>query len=291
MSHLARRLDVTEKNTNTLLRETYLRNAKRIVLKVGSSLLAESPIGQPAAIADEIAKLSSAGLEVVIVSSGAIAMGLPALGLKNRPAELPLLQAAAAIGQNRLLQNWEHAFSVHRRHIAQILLTNDGLNIRHRFQNASNALQALLEAKIIPIINENDTVATDEITFGDNDELAALVCNLVQADALLIYTDVNGLHDASPSEGGVRIPVVTDIDAQARPAASSDSGSGLGRGGMASKVLSAERAACFGVPTLVLPGSERFVLQRSLNCEDIGTLFVPQGVKGPRKQILPTNKT
>ncbi len=262
-------------SANIEARRRCLGQAKRIVIKVGSSLLAESPIGQPAAIADELARLDPS-IELIVVSSGAIALGLPIMGIDRRPKELPLLQAAAAIGQSRLVQNWEHAFGVHQRHIAQILLTGDGLNHPERFANAQNALAALLKSRIIPIVNENDTVATTEITFGDNDELAALVCNLVSADALLIYTDVNGLHDADPAKGGKRIPIVTDIETQARPFASSESSSGLGQGGMASKVISAERAAGFCVPTLILPGRERNILSRALAGEDVGTLFVPK---------------
>lgn len=256
------------------LRRRYLGGAKRVVLKVGSSLLAESPIGQPAAIADELARLDER-IELVVVSSGAIALGLPALGLKERPDDLPRLQAAAAIGQRRLVQNWEHAFDVHNRHIAQLLLTNGIINRPDRYANAQNALAALIESRIIPVINENDTVATDEITFGDNDELAALVCKIVNADVLLIYTDVNGLHDSDPAKGGSRIPFVSDIESQARPYASSDSASGLGRGGMASKVNSAAKATGYGVPTVIVPGRERNILTRTLDCEDVGTLFVP----------------
>jgi len=257
------------------LRRRHLGNARRIVLKVGSSLLADSPIGQPAAIADELARLD-AEIEVLIVSSGAIALGLPVLGLEQRPDNLPMLQAAAAIGQSSLVQNWKHAFAVHGRHIAQVLLTDDGLKDSKRFANAQNALGALLRSRIIPIINENDTVSTREISFGDNDELAALVGQLVGADLLLIYTDVNGLHDADPAQGGKRISVVSDIEAQARPVATSASASGLGRGGMASKILSAERATSVGIPTLIVPGSERHILTRALACEDVGTLFVPE---------------
>jgi len=258
------------------LRIQHLASAKRIVLKVGSSLLAASPAGQPAAIADEIAILQDRGIETVIVSSGSIALGLKGLGLTTRPTELPLLQAAAAIGQSRLLQNWEHAFAAHQGLIAQVLLTHDDISNRARFLNARHALRALLNAGVVPIINENDTVAIDEIRYGDNDQLAALVCNLISADALIIYTDVDGLHDADPGQGGIRIPLVTDIDAQAAPVASETSGSGVGSGGMASKVAAAKNAARFGVPTVVVPGARRGVLLSALAGDDVGTLFVPK---------------
>jgi glutamate 5-kinase len=268
-------------------RALHLGNAKRIVIKVGSSLLAASPVGQPAAIADEIATLGNRGLEVVIVSSGAIALGFGHLGFDERPSDLPSLQAAAAVGQSRLLKNWEHAFSAHGKHIAQVLLTHDDLSNRARFLNSRHALRALLDAGVVPVINENDTVATDEIKYGDNDLLAALVCNLVSADALVIYTDVDGLHDAHPSEGGSRISVVADADEQARPYADARSGSGLGSGGMASKVLAAQKAARFGVATAVVSGGQPGVLARVLGGQDVGTLFVPEEQSlGSRKHWL-----
>ncbi len=262
----------------------HLASAKRIVLKVGSSLLAASPAGQPAAIADEIAMLKGRGIETVIVSSGAIALGLQGLGLQSRPIDIPSLQAAAAIGQSRLLQNWEHAFAAHQGRIAQILLTHEDMSSRVRFFNARHALLALLNAGVVPIVNENDTVAIDEIRYGDNDQLAALVCQLVSADALIIYTDVDGLHDADPAQGGVRIPLITNIDKQASPVASATSSSGVGSGGMASKVDAAKNAGSFGVPTVVVPGARRGVLLSALTGQDVGTLFVPNAqALGSRK--------
>ncbi len=267
-------------------RAKHLAGAKRVVIKVGSSLLAASPAGRPAAIADELAMLEDRGIEAVIVSSGAIALGLGGLGLTSRPTDLPSLQAAAAIGQSRLLQNWEHAFGAHNGRIAQILLTHDDVASRVRFLNARHALLALLRAGVVPIVNENDTVAIDEIRYGDNDQLAALVCNLVSADALVIYTDVDGLHDADPRNGGVRIPLVTDIESQAR-AASATSTSGLGSGGMASKVMAAKNAARFGVPTVVVPGARPGILLSALTGQDVGTLFVPNAqVIGSRKHWI-----
>jgi len=185
-----------------------------VVVKVGSRVLADSPVERPAAIAAEVAELRAAPerREVVVVSSGAIALGRGVLGLARRPRDLPTLQAAAAVGQTRLMQNWEQGFAVHGLHTAQVLLTHDDLGDRRRFLNARNALRAMLDAGVVPVINENDTVAVDEIRYGDNDLLAALVCNLISADALVILTDVDGLHDAPPAEGGLRIPLVLDID-------------------------------------------------------------------------------
>jgi len=247
-----------------------LTHARRVVVKIGSRLLAESPAGRPAAIADQIAALRRRDVSVLIVSSGAIALGMRRLGLTSRPRELPALQAAAAVGQSRLMQHWEHAFAVHDLAIGQVLLTHDDLGDRRRFLSARLTLRALLDHGVVPVINENDTVATEEIKFGDNDQLAALVCNLVSADALVILTDVEGVRDAA----GVRIPIVHDIEREAAPVATGST-SGVGSGGMASKVASARIVTRTGVPAVVAPGREPDVLTRVLAGADLGTLFVP----------------
>src|SRR5439155_8683420 len=213
--------------------------------------------------------------EVVIVSSGAIALGLPRLKMAQRPTEMPELQAAAAVGQSRLMQYWEHAFGAHQIEIGQVLVTHDDLGDRRRFLSARLTLRALLDHGVVPIINENDTVATDEIKFGDNDQLAALVCNLVSADCLIILTDVEGVRDAS----GVRMPIVRDIDREAAPVAGGST-SGVGSGGMASKVGSARMVTRTGVTAVVAPGREPDVLVRALGGADIGTLFVASGAGG-----------
>jgi glutamate 5-kinase len=247
-----------------------LTTAKRVVVKCGSRLIAEAPASRPATIADQVAELRKRGVEVVIVSSGAIALGIGRLKLAARPTELPGLQAAAAVGQSRLMQHWEHAFSAHGLEIGQVLLTHDDLGDRRRFLSARLTLRALLDHGCVPIINENDTVATEEIKFGDNDQLAALVCNLVSADALIILTDVEGVRDAK----GVRMPIVRDIDREAAPVATGPS-SGVGSGGMASKVGSARIVTRSGIPAVVAPGREADVLLRVLAGADVGTLFVP----------------
>lgn len=257
------------------LRRSTLGRARRVVVKIGSQLLADSPAGRPAAIADELAALRDRELEVVLVSSGAIALGARVLGLRERPRALPALQAAAAVGQNRLMQHWEHAFATHHMPIGQVLLTHDDLADRKRFLNARHALRALIDAGAVPIVNENDTVAVEEIKYGDNDQLAALVCNLVGADALIILTDVDGLCDRPPAEGGQRVPLVTDIDVEATPIAGGVASGRAGSGGMASKVLAAKSAGRQGVTTLVARGSAPEVLRRALAGEDVGTLFVP----------------
>ena len=248
-----------------------LTAAKRIVVKIGSRLIAESPAGRPASIADQVVALQQSGHEVVVVSSGAIALGLRRLRLPARPTDLPGLQAAAAVGQSRLMQTWEHAFSAHDRAIGQVLLTHDDVGDRRRFLSARLTLRALLDLGVVPIINENDTVATDEIKFGDNDQLAALVCNLVSADLLIILTDVEGVRDAS----GVRMPVVMDIDREAAPVAGGSSQDGVGSGGMASKVASARIVTRTGIPAVVAPGREPQVLIDVCAGRDVGTLFVP----------------
>ncbi|HTE54184.1 MAG TPA: glutamate 5-kinase [Kofleriaceae bacterium] len=257
-------------------REALVR-ARRIVIKVGSRLVSDSPVGRPAAIADEVAALRTprGRVEVVVVSSGAIALGRRVLGMHERPRDLPTLQAAAAVGQTRLMQSWEQAFAVHGLHTAQVLLTHDDLSDRRRFLNARHALRALLDAGVVPIINENDTVAVDEIRYGDNDLLAALVCNLISADALIILTDVDGLHDAPPADGGRRIPLVPDIDVDPSWKLSGADPRGLGSGGMASKVQAARSAARHGVATAVVAGARAHVLRDALAGADLGTLFVP----------------
>jgi glutamate 5-kinase len=253
-----------------------LAHARRVVVKIGSRLLRDSPVGRTAAIADEIAALrKERGTQVTVVSSGAIALGMRLLGLPAKPAEIPKLQACAAVGQSVLMQHWERAFSVHDHAVGQVLLTHDDVDDRARFLQARHALEALLEYGAVPIVNENDTVATDEIKFGDNDRLAALVCNLVRADALVILTDVDGLHDADPRAGGKRIPVVRDIDAEATPVAGGTSVGGVGTGGMASKVQAAKIAAKVGVPTVVAFGRRPDVLASVLGGADLGTIFVP----------------
>src|SRR3569623_527888 len=206
-----------------------LKTARRVVVKIGSRLLADAPASRPAAIAAQIAVLRQRGIELLIVSSGAIALGMRRLGLAARPTEIPALQAAAAVGQSRLMQYWEHAFGSNEIEIGQVLVTHDDLGDRRRFLSARLTLRALLAAQCVPLLNENDTVATEEIKFGDNDQLAALVCNLVSADCLIILTDVEGVRDAS----GVRMPIVRDIAREAAPVAGGST-SGVGSGGMAS---------------------------------------------------------
>jgi glutamate 5-kinase len=251
---------------------TGLTAARRVVVKIGSRLVAESPAGRPAAIADQVAQLTAAGVEVVIVSSGAIALGMRSLGLATRPHELPQLQAAAAVGQSRLMQQWQHAFAAHELTVGQVLLTHDDLGDRRRFLSARHTLRALLDRKVVPVVNENDTVATEEIKFGDNDQLAALVVNLVSADLLVILTDVEGVRGAD----GVRMPIVRDIEREAAPVAGGSAKGSPGSGGMASKVGSARVVTRTGIPAVIAPGRAPGVLVDVLAGADVGTLFVAE---------------
>jgi glutamate 5-kinase len=270
-----------------------LRRARRVVVKLGSRLIdsttGQGDAGQADVVVEraaEIAALRAEGREVVVVSSGAIALGIGPLGFREKPRPIPLKQAAAAIGQSRLMQRWEAAFSPHRVTVAQLLLTHDDMASRLRYLNARHCLLALLEHGMVPVINENDTVSVDEIKFGDNDRLSALVTSLVAADALVILTDVAGLYDRDPSDPLARlIPVVTDIDAQAAPVAAG-AGSAVSTGGMRSKVEAARVAGRFGVPTVVAAGRAPGVLTELLSGAPVGTLFVPRSPLSGRKHWI-----
>jgi glutamate 5-kinase len=271
---------------------TVLTQSKRIVVKVGSSLVTNQGTGLDKAAlgnwAQQIATLRAQGCEVVLVSSGAIAEGMQRLGWKQRPSAVHELQAAAAVGQMGLVQVYESCFREHAIHAAQVLLTHADLVDRERYLNARSTLRTLLSLGVIPIINENDTVVTDEIKFGDNDTLGALVANLVEADAFVILTDQPGLYTADPRKD----PSATLISqAQAGDAnlemMAGGAGSHIGRGGMLTKVLAAKRAARSGAHTVIASGHERDVLPRLLQGESIGTLLTaPATALDARKQWL-----
>ena len=260
-------------------RKDIIKKTRRIVIKIGSAVLAgEGHDGVDESVFSHLAKDVSSikdKREMVIVSSGAIAIGMKRLGLKEKVKSIPEKQAVAAIGQGSLMALYEKVFSPLKIRVAQVLLTHDDLSDRHRFLNAKNTLQTLLEYNAIPIINENDTVAVDEIKFGDNDNLSALVTNLVEADLLVILTDINGLYNKDPkiNKDAELIPVVDDIDKFVSAAGRT---SGIyGTGGMQTKLEAAKKAAHFGVPTIVANGRERNVLKKIFSGEDIGTLFLP----------------
>jgi glutamate 5-kinase len=259
-----------------------LASAKRIVVKIGSrAIMGGQSDGSSGAdntgrfqmMADQAAELIRRGHSVVIVSSGAVGLGLKRMGLPGRPKSLPMVQAAAAIGQSRLMQAYEVAFAKHGIPVAQVLLTHNGIKDRERYLNVQRAMDALFELGVVPIINENDAVSTEELKFGDNDQLAAMVAPLVSADLLVLLTDVEGLLD----DNKVRIPIVHE-PAQVRQFIWQHS-SNVSLGGMLSKVGAAERALRGGIPVVIGPASDPQVLARVMDGDDIGTLFLPAGMK------------
>jgi glutamate 5-kinase len=265
----------------------HLSKAKRIVLKLGSAVLTlPEGLNQPLIqrLVQEIGALSQGEREFIIVSSGAVAAGCRKLGLASRPAGIPQQQAVAAAGQSALMQAYEEAFAQVDLHVAQILLTHDDLEARSRFLNARNTLFTLLQWRVTPIINENDTVATDELKFGDNDNLAALICNLAGADLLILLTNIDGVFDRDPrTHPDARLaPLVETIDARLEKGAG---GAGsLGRGGMKSKLQAARKAALAGVPTLIANGLTPGILGRIFAGEEVGTLVLPQAQKLKSRQ-------
>ncbi|MDO8926082.1 MAG: glutamate 5-kinase [Sideroxyarcus sp.] len=272
--------------------KTVLTQSRRIVVKVGSSLVTNQGTGLDMSAlgnwARQIASLRAQGCEVVLVSSGAIAEGMQRLGWKQRPSAVHELQAAAAVGQMGLVQAYESCFRQHQIHAAQVLLTHADLADRERYLNARSTLRTLLSLGVIPIINENDTVVTDEIKFGDNDTLGALVANLIEADAFVILTDQDGLYTADPRKDSSATLI---SEAQAGDAKlevmAGGAGSHIGRGGMITKVLAAKRAARSGAHTVIASGHERDVLPRLLQGESIGTLLTASALSlDARKQWL-----
>lgn len=255
-----------------------LTKAKRLVIKVGSSLVTNQGQGLDLAAlgrwAQQIAELRKLGREVILVSSGAIAEGMQRLGWKKRPRALHELQAAAAVGQMGLIEVYESRFREFGLLAAQVLLTHEDLADRKRYLNARSTLRTLLDLGVIPIINENDTVATDEIRFGDNDTLAALVTNLVEADALVILTDQTGLYSSDPRQdsGATLIAEARAGDPELEKIAGG-AGSHIGLGGMLTKVLAAKRAARSGAHTVIASGHDGNVLIRIARGERIGTLL------------------
>jgi glutamate 5-kinase len=238
---------------------TRIAAARRLVVKVGSSLVTNEGRGlDHAAVAGwatQVAELKRGGKEIVLVSSGAIAEGIRRLGWSRRPSSIHQLQAAAAVGQMGLVQAYESAFARFGLHTAQILLTHQDLADRRRYLNARSTLVTLLGLDVIPIINENDTVTTDEIRFGDNDTLGALVANLVEADALVLLTDQQGLYSADPRrDASAKLVEAARAGDPQLEAMAGGTGSALGRGGMLSKVLAAKRAARSGASTVIADG-------------------------------------
>ncbi|WP_437622018.1 glutamate 5-kinase [Sorangium sp. So ce1151] len=260
-----------------------LKRCRRVIVKIGSKSLSGDAWDRLAA---EVAALRGrSGRSLVIVSSGAIALGVAKLGLKARPKDMAWLQAAAAAGQSVLMQRYEEAFGKVGLLVAQVLLTHADLADRTRTNNARNALAALLEAGAIPIINENDAVAVEEIKFGDNDQLAAMVTPLCEADLLILLSDVEGLLDGD----GRRVPFVRSVAREARHLAGAST-SGVGTGGMASKVEAARRATLAGSHVVIAAAREPGIITRIVAGEDVGTLFaaVPQRLSARKHWIAYT---
>ncbi|KFB69918.1 glutamate 5-kinase [Candidatus Accumulibacter vicinus] len=260
---------------------TRTASARRLVIKVGSALVTNNGEGLDLAAIDEwarqIAELCPTGRQIVLVSSGAIACGLQRLGWHKRPRAVHELQAAAAVGQMGLAQVYERAFARYGLHTAQILLTHDDLADRKRYLNARSTLSTLLQLGVVPIINENDTVVTDEIKFGDNDTLGALVANLIEADCLLILTDQQGLFTADPRKDATAT-LISEARAgnPALEAMAGGVGSAFGKGGMITKVIAAKRAARSGAHTVIASGRETDVIVRLARGEPLGTLLVSE---------------
>lgn len=269
-----------------------IANAKRWVIKVGSSLVTNHGQGldHDALLgwAEQITRLKEGGREIALVSSGAIAEGMQRLNWKKRPSAVHALQAAAAVGQMGLVQAYESCFRKHGLHAAQVLLTHDDMADRKRYLNARSALLTLLSMNVVPVINENDTVVTDEIQFGDNDTLAALVTNLIEADVLVILTDQQGLYTADPREDASATLVMEARAGDPKlEAMAGGAGSALAKGGMLTKVRAAKRAAHSGAHTVIACGRESEVLCRLANGEAVGTRLTAQTLPlAARKQWL-----
>ncbi|MCD6487278.1 MAG: glutamate 5-kinase [Syntrophobacterales bacterium] len=260
-------------------RISILKGAKKILVKIGSGVLTGHDgldldiIGN---LVDEISEYSKKGFHFVIVSSGAIASGMNRMGFRESLKSLPQKQAAAAVGQGRLMRVYSNAFGRHGLVTAQILLTMSDLTDRQRFLNTHNTLLTLMEWGVTPIINENDTVSVDEIKFGDNDNLAAIMTNIMEADLLINLTNTEGLYDRDPRKTGdpTLIPLVTEITAGIKKAASSEA-STVGMGGMKSKVIAAGKVTASGIPCIIAHGKKTGILNDILSGGETGTLFLP----------------
>jgi glutamate 5-kinase len=255
-----------------------LQAAKTVVVKVGTRTLTHATgklnLRYMEKVVRELADLKNQGRNVVLVSSGAIGAGIGKLGLSAKPQTTPEIQALAAVGQGLLIQMYEKLFAEYGLVVAQILLTRDDFNDRKRYLNSRNAMQALLNYGVVPIINENDTVAVEEIEFGDNDSLSALVASILHADLLVLLTDIGGLYTANPKldESATLLSVVEQITPEVRKLAG-ETCEALATGGMVTKLLAAEMVTSSGIPMVIANGRDPNVLQRILEGEDVGTLF------------------
>lgn len=278
-------------------RATVFQRANRIIVKVGTSSLTyptgELNLGQIERLVREMVDLSNQGKQLVLVSSGAIGVGMGRLGLRRRPQTIPEKQAVAAVGQGLLMQIYEKLFAEYGRVAAQVLLTRGDVADRRRYLNARNAFLSLLDYRVIPIVNENDTVAVEEIKFGDNDTLSALVASLLNADLLVILTDIDGLFDSDPHLNPLArlVSQVEEITPEVESLAGG-AGSKRGTGGMFTKIQAAKIAVSSGVGMVIANSRERDVLRRVCQGEKLGTFFVPRPDRlGSRKRWIAFNMT
>jgi glutamate 5-kinase len=264
-------------------RASILNNVKRVVVKVGSNVLTEDHglnLRAIRSISRQICRLIDDGIEIILVSSGAMASGIRKVGLDKRPDEIPKRQAIAAVGQAGLIMAYEKAFVRYHKKVAQILLTGDDLNNRKRYLNARNTLRMLLSWQVVPIINENDTVMTEEIQFGDNDNLAAMITLLMDADILVNLTDIDGLYTKDPrtSPDADFIPLVSTIGEDIKKIAGDIPGA-LGTGGMLSKINAAKKVTAAGIPMVIANGGKPDVLKKLFSGKYVGTFFTPKKKK------------
>ncbi|MFO7928490.1 MAG: glutamate 5-kinase [Candidatus Humimicrobiaceae bacterium] len=264
-------------------RKKYLNNITSMVIKIGSSSLASESggidIGNLEKFTDEVSEAVSRGIKIIIVTSGAIAAGLQHLDIKGKPREISVLQAAASVGQVELMSIYGNLLTRHGIKIGQILVTQEDTTRREQYLNIKNTISNLMELGIVPVINENDSVAVDEIKFGDNDVLAALVASLIESDLLVILSDVDGLYDRSPSQDGARVvPMVKKVTGEIEQVAGGI-GSIYGSGGMASKIKAAKICSYSGIGMVIANSREKVVIGKILDGMDIGTFFVPEKEK------------
>jgi len=264
-------------------RASIFYSARRVVVKVGSNVLTEDHglnLKAIRSISRQICRLIDGGIEIVLVSSGAMASGIRKVGLDKRPDEIPKRQAIAAVGQAGLIMEYEKAFARYHNKVAQILLTGDDLNNRKRYLNARNTLCTLLSWQVVPIINENDTVMIEEIQFGDNDNLAAMITLLMDADILVNLTDIDGLYTKDPRTNSDAdfIPLVSTIGEDIKKIAGDIPGA-LGTGGMLSKINAAKKVTAAGIPMVIANGHRPDVLKKLFSGKDIGTFFTPKKKK------------
>ena len=264
-------------------RNRYFDSATRIIVKVGSGVLTKDAglnLKAVTTISRQICRLIDRGLEVILVSSGAMASGAAKIGLPKRPEEIPKRQAVAAVGQAGLIREYEKAFARYQKKVAQILLTSDGLTNRKRYLNARNTLYTLLSWNVVTIINENDTVSVEEIKFGDNDNLAAMIALLMNADLLINLTDIEGLFTKDPRKNpdAEIIPVVSTIEKRIEKLAGNIPGA-LGTGGMLSKIMAAKKVTAAGIPMIIAKGEHPDILLKLFAGKELGTFFVPKKEK------------